>query len=134
MPAFESAGQKVGDVFGPWAAEIIVASHGVDGSNVEQLGEDVRVADVAGVDDEVTALERADGFGAKEIVSVGYQSGFHGPDVSGGSDCFRPEADARGGTQIGSTSIGLPVSRTQCGGSPGSDRRQGLTTSIDGNL
>lgn len=98
MPAVESAGQKVGDVFGPWAAEIIVAAHGVDGSNVGQLGEDVRVADVAGVDDEVTALERADGFGAEEILSVGYHGGFHGQfsvDVSGRSDCFRLIAVSR---------------------------------------
>lgn len=72
MPAVESEGQKVGEVFGPWTGEIIVAAHGVDGSNFGQLDEDVRVADVAGVNDQVTALERADGFGAEKIVSVGY--------------------------------------------------------------
>jgi hypothetical protein len=41
------------------------------------LGEDVRVADVAGVDDLVTALERGEGFGAEEVVGVGDQGGFH---------------------------------------------------------
>ena len=70
-PAVKGAGQDVGEVFGPWAAEIIVAAHGVDVGNFGQLGEDVRIADFAGVDDQVTALERADGFGAEEIVSVG---------------------------------------------------------------
>lgn len=98
VPAVESAGQKVGEVFGPWAAEIIVAAHSVDGRNFGQLGEDVRVADVAGVDDQVTALERADGFGAEEIVSVGYQGGFQGQfsvDVSGGSGSFPPKAAIR---------------------------------------
>lgn len=84
VPTVESARQKLGKVFGPRAAEIIVATHGVDGSNFGQLGEDVRVADVAGVDDQVTAFERVDGFGAEEIVSVGYYSGFHGPILRGG--------------------------------------------------
>ena len=88
VPAVDSAGQKVGEVFGPWAAEIIVAAHGVDGRNFGQLGEDVRVADVAGVDDQVTALERANGFGAEKIVSVGYQCGFQGPILRG---CFEWE-------------------------------------------
>lgn len=83
VPAVESTGQKVGEVFGPWAAEIIVAAHSVDGRNFGQLGEDVRVADVAGVDDQVTALERADGFGAEEIMSIGYHGGFHGPILRG---------------------------------------------------
>lgn len=83
VPAVESEGQKVGEVFGPRAAEIIVAAHGVDGSNFGQLDKDVRVADVAGVDDQVTALKRADGFGAEEIMSIGYYGGFHGPTLRG---------------------------------------------------
>lgn len=70
-PAIEGEGQEVGEVFGPLAIEVVVAAHGVDGGDFGQLGEDVRVADVAGVDDLVTALERGEGFGAEEVVGVG---------------------------------------------------------------
>jgi len=92
-PAVEGEGQEVGDVFGPRAVEIVVAAHGVDGGDFGQLGEDVRVADVAGVDDLVTALERGEGFGAEEVVGVGDQGGFHGGlsvGGLGGSGCYWP--------------------------------------------
>lgn len=76
-PAVEGEGQEVGEVFGPRAVDVVVAAHGVNGGDFGQLGEDVRVADVAGVDDLVTALERGEGFGAEEVVGVGDQGGFH---------------------------------------------------------
>ena len=92
-PTVEGEGQEVGEVFGPWAVEVVVAAHGVDRGDLGQLGEDVRVADVAGVDDLVTALERGEGFGAEEVVGVGDQGAFHGGlsvGGLGGSGWFRP--------------------------------------------
>ncbi len=77
LPAVEGESQQVRDLCGPGAVQIVVAAHGMDGGDIGQPGEDVRVTDVAGVDDLIATLQRGEGLGAEEVVGVGDNDGFH---------------------------------------------------------
>ncbi|MCY1177644.1 hypothetical protein D9M73_179600 [compost metagenome] len=67
----------IGDVLRPWGRLVIVPAHDMQRRNRRQLLEDLRFADVAGVNDAIAAQQGGDGFGAKQAVGVGDDTDFH---------------------------------------------------------
>ena len=48
-----------------------ISANGMDGGDFGELIQDIWIADVAGMDDDLDALEGFEGFGAEEAVGVG---------------------------------------------------------------
>ncbi|MNY51576.1 hypothetical protein D3C86_1871770 [compost metagenome] len=65
LPALDVESQVIGDVLRPRCRQVIVSTHDMQGCNRRQLLKNLRFADVTGVNDPLTALQRREGFGAE---------------------------------------------------------------------
>ncbi|MNC35086.1 hypothetical protein D3C75_835550 [compost metagenome] len=77
QPPIEVETQVIGDVLRPWGRLVIVPAYDMQRRNRRQLLEDLRFADVAGVNDPFTALQRRESFSAEQAVGIGDHANFH---------------------------------------------------------
>ncbi|CAI8858530.1 hypothetical protein EMIT0P12_30030 [Pseudomonas sp. IT-P12] len=77
FPACDIETQSVSDVLRPLGLQVVITAHDVQLRDCPQLIQNVRMADVAGMDDPLTALQRSKRLGTEQAMGVRDDADFH---------------------------------------------------------